>query len=96
VQYNFEWDPAKARGNHTKHGVSFEEAATIFQDPHMLTIFDLEHSTAVEDRWVTLGISLAGRLLLVCHSFREEGLEPAIRMFSARKAAAHERRAYKG
>ena len=55
VNYNFEWDLNKARSNQSKHGVSFEEAATVFRDPKALSIFDDEHSI-YEDRWVTIGI----------------------------------------
>jgi uncharacterized DUF497 family protein len=53
MQYNFEWDPEKAMTNRRKHGVTFEEAASVFLDPRMLTVFDDEHSGA-EDRWLTL------------------------------------------
>ena len=55
MNYNFEWDPQKARLNHKKHGIRFEEAATIFRDPKALTIFDPDHSK-IEDRWITMGI----------------------------------------
>jgi uncharacterized DUF497 family protein len=55
VEYNFEWDPAKARENLRKHRVSFERAAQVFLDPHMLSIYDEAHS-ASEERWITLGV----------------------------------------
>jgi uncharacterized protein len=94
AQYNFEWDTEKARVNRAKHDVSFEEAATVFCDPQMLTIKDTEHSEH-EERWITVGSSAAGRLLVVCHTFREEQKESAVvRIFSARKATRRERRQY--
>jgi uncharacterized DUF497 family protein len=94
TQYDFEWDPKKARANRAKHGVSFEEAATVFTDPRMLTIYDDEHSGS-EDRWITLGVSAIGHILVVCHTFREEAEESAtIRVHSSRKATRIERRQY--
>jgi hypothetical protein len=94
VQYNLEWDPAKAIANRTKHGVSFEEAATVFADPRMLTVYDDEHSES-EDRWITLGTSAAGRVLVVCHTFREESADSAtVRIYSSRRATRPERRQY--
>jgi len=86
---SFEWDPAKARENHAKHGVSFEEAVTIFIDPLSLTIPDPDHSAA-EARFVILGRSARQRLLAVVHSEREG----RIRLISARTAARHEQRSY--
>ena len=71
VSYNFEWDPRKAQDNREKHGVAFDEAATVFADLKALSIFDPEHSES-EDRWITMGISEKGRLLMVIHTFREE------------------------
>ena len=95
MQYNFEWDVEKARVNREKHDVGFEEAATVFGDPRALSIFDDEHSTT-EDRWITLGISAAGRLLVVCHTFRELAADHStIRIFSSRKATKSERARYK-
>jgi len=85
VNYNFEWDPNKARSNQNKHGVCFEEAATVFRDPKALSIFDDEHSTN-EDRWVMIGISNTGRLLVVCHTFQKNDKNNiAIRIFQAGK-----------
>ncbi len=93
--YNFEWDLNKARSNKSKHGVSFEEAATVFRDPQALSIFDDEHSTN-EDRWVTIGISNTGRLLVVCHTFQKnDENNVAIRIFSGRKAIKKETKQYK-
>ena len=95
MQYNFEWDPVKARSNRAKHSVDFEEAATVFRDPEMLTLYDDEHSVD-EDRWITLGISARGRLLIVCHTYREETTDSAvIRIFSSRKATKHEIQEYR-
>ncbi len=56
MNYNFEWDPLKAQRNRKKHGIRFEEAATVIRDPKALTIFDPDHSE-IEDRWITMGIS---------------------------------------
>jgi uncharacterized DUF497 family protein len=71
INYNFEWDPKKAQDNRNKHGITFDEAATVFRDSRALSIFDPNHSET-EDRWVTMGISEKGRLVIVIHTFREE------------------------
>jgi len=70
-QYQFEWDPVKARRNLKDHGVGFEGATTVFLDPQALSEFDEEHSH-YEDRWITLGLDSTGSLLVVCHTYREE------------------------
>jgi uncharacterized DUF497 family protein len=94
AQYNFEWDAEKARVNRAKHDVSFEEAATVFCDPRMLTIYDDEHSQH-EERWITVGSSATGRVLVVCHTFREEQKESAVvRIYSARRTTRRERQEY--
>ena len=94
MDYNFEWDPYKGQANHNKHGVRFEEAATIFRDPRMLSIYDKEHSSE-EDRWITMGLSAQGRLLVVCHTFSEETASSAtIRIISSRKATKNESKTY--
>jgi len=77
----FEWDPEKARRNVANHGVSFEEAATAFGDPLSLTILDPDHSEE-EDRFILLGQTYAGRLVVVVHTDRGEN----IRVISARLA----------
>jgi uncharacterized protein len=59
INYNFEWDPGKASGNMIKHGVTFDEAATVFKDSKAISIFDPDHSED-EERWLTLGISEKG------------------------------------
>jgi uncharacterized DUF497 family protein len=83
------WDPVKARTNLKKHGVSFEEASTVFDDPLFITFLDVEHSLD-EERYITLGLSQRNRLLLVAHTDREG----AIRIISARKATENERGFY--
>jgi uncharacterized DUF497 family protein len=94
-QYQFEWDPAKARQNQRKHGVPFERAATVFLDPHALSNFDEEHSSH-EDRWVTIGLDLTGALLVVCHTYQATAEDRAtIRLISARKATAKEAAQYR-
>ena len=94
MQYDFEWDTAKGRRNRHKHRVSFEHSATVFRDPKALTLYDEKHSIT-EDRWITLGISSTGVLLVVHHTFQEIDINNArIRIFSSRKATAEEARQY--
>ena len=94
INYNFEWDPRKAHDNQDKHGVSFDEAATVFRDSKALSIFDPDHSES-EDRWLTMGISEKGRLLIVIHTFREESEDAVtIRIISSRKATKQETKTY--
>jgi uncharacterized DUF497 family protein len=85
----FTWDPAKAAQNLIDHGVSFDEATTVFGDPLAATIPDPDHSIG-EERLLTMGQSSAGKLLVVSHI--EEG--DTIRIISARRATSHERRDY--
>jgi len=85
----FAWDPRKARADFRTHGVSFDEAATVFADGLSTTIPDPDHSWG-EERFVTLGVSLSQRLLVVCHT-DNDGL---IRIISARQATSHERKQY--
>lgn len=85
----FEWDGKKAASNAKKHGVSFEEASTIFGDERSLTIRDPAHSQS-EDRFVTVGRSHRERLLVVVHTERGDN----IRLISARPASRRERRTY--
>lgn len=93
-EYQFEWDPAKARQNLSEHRVSFERAATIFLDPHALSEPDEEHSSQ-EQRWLTLGLDRIAVLLVVSHTFREETNTGArIRLISARKATKNEAQQY--
>jgi len=89
----FTWDPAKARANIRKHGVSFDEAQSVFLDEEARLLDDPDHS-ADEDRFILLGMSAGLRLLVVVHAYREaRGL---IRIISARKATPRERRPYPG
>ena len=85
----FEWDPDKADRNLGKHGVSFHEAATVFDDPLAMTYFDPDHSE-VEQRFLTFGRSGNGRLLAVSHTDRED----RTRIISARPASRKERQAH--
>jgi uncharacterized protein len=89
--FRFDWDSRKAAANLTKHGVSFEEAKSVFVDENAKLINDPDHSED-EDRFVLLGLSSALRLLLVCHCYRSE--DNVIRIISARKANAKESRSY--
>lgn len=82
----FEWDTEKAALNFQKHGVSFEEAATVFSDPRALDVPDLVHS----DRFVIVGLSQQARVLFIVHAERGE----SIRIISARKATPSQRRRY--
>ncbi len=96
VQYNFEWDPNKARENIRKHKVSFEQAAQTFRDPLAISIFDEEHCHK-EERWITLGQDNNGILLVVVHLFEEEGEgRYRIRIISARRATKREIKQYEG
>jgi uncharacterized protein len=85
----FEWDDAKAAINLAKHGVSFEEARTVFEDAFAITIEDAAHSD-FEDRYVTIGLSLISRVLLIIHADRGD----RIRIVSARKSTPSEREQY--
>lgn len=89
----FEWDPSKATANLRKHGVSFEEAKSVFHDEFAVQFFDDEHSQA-EERFLLLGLSSSARLLIVCHCERAQG--DAIRIISARKATRREGAFYEG
>ena len=88
----FEWDPAKNQTNARKHGVSFEEAQSVFSDENGLLIHDPDHSDD-EDRFVLLGLSSSRRALVVCHCYRAEG--DVIRIISARRADRRERQTYR-
>jgi uncharacterized DUF497 family protein len=90
---SFDWDPAKARSNARKHGVSFEEAQSVFYDEFARQYYDAEGSGA-EDRFLMLGMSNQSRVLLVCHCERSAG--DVIRIISARKATRNERKHYEG
>ena len=85
----FEWDEEKDLSNQKKHGVSFEEAKTVFNDPRSITIADEQHSDE-EDRYIDIGTSSRGRVIIVSYTERE----PNIRIISCRKAKTRERRYY--
>ena len=87
---DFEWDSHKAAENRRKHGVSFDDAATAFADPLAVTVTDPDHSSAAERRYIPVGRSARGRLLVVSHA--ERGT--AIRIISARPATRREREQY--
>lgn len=89
----FSWDEKKSESNKQKHGVSFEEAKTVFADDYGRLIADPDHSED-EDRFILMGLSNQIRLLLVCHCYKEE--ENVVRIISARKADKAEIKQYKG
>jgi uncharacterized DUF497 family protein len=82
-----EWDEEKAAANLRKHGVDFADAATVLSDDFALTVLDDDPE---EDRWLTLGVDALGRLLVVAYTWRDD----TVRLISARKATASERRQY--
>lgn len=85
----FDWDPKKAEANLRKHGVSFDEAATTFLDPHAVSGPDPDHSIG-EERYITFGYSQLTRLFAVCHTYRPG----AIRIINARRVTRSERKIY--
>ncbi|MGE0529439.1 MAG: BrnT family toxin [Bdellovibrionales bacterium] len=87
---NFEWDDDKSEVNRKKHGIRFEEAQTVFLDPHSIEFYDERHSES-EDRFIRIGFSGRPNILLVVYCVRDEN---RIRLISARKATAKERRVY--
>ena len=87
----FDWDKDKNIANQKKHGISFEEAQTVFVDENALMIHDPDHSRD-EDRFILLGLSASIRLMVVCHCYRENG--DVIRIISARKATRMEQKRY--
>ena len=94
VQMNslrFEWDARKATANLKKHGISFEEAKSVFFDERAKLIDDPDHSED-EDRFILLGLSHSLRIVVVCHCYRDESV---IRIISARKATVRELKEYK-
>lgn len=87
----FEWDEQKAKSNEKKHGISFDEAETVFHDENARLLYDAEHSSE-EDRYILLGMSDSLSLLVVCHVYKED--EETIRIFSARRANKREQQQY--
>lgn len=95
-EFRFEWDEVKAANNVRKHGVSFELARTIFHDPRLLTVADLEHSET-EERWFPVGRASSSALISVVYLWSDAGPEVTkIRLISARKATRREIRYYQG
>ncbi len=88
----FVWDDIKASANLDKHGVSFDEARSVFHDEHARLIIDPDHSDE-EERFIILGLSSTPRLLVVCHCYREN--DAVIRLISARKATRREATFYR-
>lgn len=96
MQLHFDWDPAKAASNLRKHKVSFAEAAEVFRDPLAISLLDQAHAE-VEERWITLGQVKGRRLVVVIHTWQEQGGDIIhVRIISAREATAHEARQYEG
>ncbi|MGI2902091.1 BrnT family toxin [Tolypothrix sp. VBCCA 56010] len=91
AEIEFEWNPSKAKSNERKHGVSFEEAQTVFSDENARLIYDPDHSVE-EDRFLLLGVSDEFRLLVVSHLYKKS--DRYIRIISARTATKHERKQY--
>jgi uncharacterized DUF497 family protein len=89
----FEWDPRKAEANAAKHGVTFDDAVTVFLDPDALDGPDLQHSST-EPRFRRLGRSADGRVFIVAYTLRSSGHAETIRIISARRASRRERAAY--
>jgi len=89
----FQWDPVKGEGNRQKHGVSFDEAQSVFYDEYAVQFYDEVHSGR-EERFLLLGLSNETRVLLVCHCERDSG--ETIRIISAPKATKKERENYRG
>lgn len=85
----FEWDANKARTNLQKHGISFDEGVTVFNDPHLATMTDPDHSDE-EERFIALGFSARGRILVVVYTERQD----STRIISCRKATPTEQNSY--
>ena len=95
MRYNFDWNPAKEQQNIRKHGINFRQAATVFQDPNQLSVYDEVHSED-EDRWITIGLDSIGVLRVVVHTFEQVNDSACnIRIISARKATSSEAREYR-
>jgi uncharacterized DUF497 family protein len=92
VSNRFEWDEEKNRANKLKHGLSFEEAIAIFDDPHLLTVQD--RMDGFEQRWKSIGVVRGVLLILAIHTVREETGDEVIRIISARYAERQDRRMY--
>jgi len=91
----FEWDPKKSESNIRKHGISFDEARQVFNDPLHLSILD-ERFSYFEERWISVGRTAERRILVVVNLFFNEDGEEVIRIISAREPTSNERRQYEG
>ncbi|MEE8484365.1 MAG: BrnT family toxin [Nitrospinota bacterium] len=89
----FEWDPEKEKINRRKHKATFFDACYVFSDKYMLTLYDEDHSDD-EDRWITMGQSLEGSILVVIHTYRKIRRKESVRIISARKATKYEEKQY--
>jgi uncharacterized protein len=95
VRIDFNWDPAKAATNVAKHRVAFEDAMTVFRDPLARSVLDRDHG-ADEERWVTLGATSTGDLLVVVHTWTDIDPDRSIvRIISARRPTPNEARQYR-
>jgi uncharacterized protein len=95
MRIDFDWDPAKAASNAAKHGVTFEAAMTVFHDPLARSILDRE-SELGEERWITLGETTGGHLLVVVHTWNDIVTDrTVVRIISARRPTANEARQYR-
>lgn len=95
MELHFEWDPKKAASNLRKHGVSFLEAAQVFNDPLAIKLFDEEHIEQ-EERWVTIGQVRSQKLVVTVHTWQEDDENIYVRIISARHATKNEITAYEG
>ena len=94
IAYDFEWDAAKALANMARHGVTFDQAATVFLDALALTVYDESHSQS-EERWFTIGHDVGGMLLAVAHTYQATSSASArVRIISARQATKREQHFY--
>ncbi len=94
MNYNFEWDPTKAKSNLSKHKIGFEGATSIFKDKNSISLFDESHSED-EERWVTIGLDMKIRTLVVIHTYISVNSKTYnIRIISARKATKNEIKFY--
>ena len=95
MRIDFDWDPAKAASNAAKHGVAFQEAMAVFRDPLARSILDPDNQ-AGEERWITLGETTAGNLLVVVHTWADiDADRSAVRIISARRPTRNETRQYR-
>ena len=91
----FEWDHAKSIENQKKHGVSFEEAREVFDDPLHLALLD-ERFGYFEERWITMGSTRKRRIVVAANLYFDDEGEEVVRIISAREATVHERKQYEG